>query len=98
MPSVTFTAMAGETYLIRVTGFAANEIDYVLTLSGPPCGAGGLVTGDLDGDGVVGITDFLALLAAWGPCPDPPDPCPADLDADGIVGILDFLILLANWT
>ena len=24
---------------------------------------------DLDGDGVVGINDFLALLAAWGPCP-----------------------------
>jgi len=25
--------------------------------------------GDLDGDGVVGINDFLALLANWGPCP-----------------------------
>ena len=24
---------------------------------------------DLDGDGMVGITDFLDLLAAWGPCP-----------------------------
>jgi tetratricopeptide (TPR) repeat protein len=24
---------------------------------------------DLDGDGTVGILDFLALLAAWGPCP-----------------------------
>ena len=23
---------------------------------------------DLDGDGVVGILDFLELLAAWGPC------------------------------
>jgi len=21
-----------------------------------------------DGDGIVGILDFLALLAAWGPC------------------------------
>jgi hypothetical protein len=29
----------------------------------PDCAA------DLDGDGVVGITDFLALLAHWGPCP-----------------------------
>jgi len=25
--------------------------------------------GDIDGDGNVGITDFLDLLAAWGPCP-----------------------------
>ena len=24
---------------------------------------------DIDGDGTVGITDFLDLLAAWGPCP-----------------------------
>ncbi len=48
---------------------------------------------DLDGDGEVGITDFLALLAAWGPNPGHP----ADLDGDGIVGITDFLALLAAW-
>ncbi|MHC4347755.1 MAG: dockerin type I domain-containing protein, partial [Planctomycetota bacterium] len=53
--------------------------------------------GDIDGDGSVNIDDFLAMLAAWGPCPAPPDPCPADLDGDGSVGITDFLILLANW-
>jgi len=57
----------------------------------------GLV-GDLDGDGVVGILDFLALLAAWSPCPGPcPPSCPGDLDGDCTVGITDFLILLANW-
>ncbi len=50
-------------------------------------------SGDIDGDGTVGITDFLDLLAAWGPNPRHP----ADLDFDGTVGILDFLILLANW-
>ncbi len=52
--------------------------------------------GDLDGDGQVGITDFLLLLAAWGVCPDP-GVCPADLDDDGFVGITDFLTLLGNW-
>ena len=56
------------------------------------------VPGDLDEDGMVGIVDFLALLAAWGPCPDPCSPsCAADLDGDCNVGITDFLILLANW-
>ena len=54
--------------------------------------------GDLDGDGTVGIEDFLILLAEWGPCPGEPDPCPADLDDDGAVGIIDFLMLIANWT
>lgn len=52
---------------------------------------------DLDGDGSVGIVDFLALLAAWGPCPAPPQLCPADLDDDNEVGITDFLQLLADW-
>ena len=55
------------------------------------------VVGDLDGNGVVDTTDFLALLAAWGPCPDPPAECPADLDGDGGVGVTDLLTLLSNW-
>ncbi len=55
------------------------------------------IIGDLDGDGAVGILDFLALLAAWGPCPAPPADCPADLDGDGAAGINDLLALLANW-
>ena len=48
---------------------------------------------DLDGDGFVGINDFLDLLAAWGPNPGHP----ADYDGDGFVGISDFLLLLASW-
>ncbi len=51
---------------------------------------------DLDGDGVVGILDFLALLSAWGPCPGA-GACTADIDGDGSVGILDLLALLSDW-
>ncbi len=54
--------------------------------------------GDINGDSVVGIEDFLYLLKHWGPCPPSPADCPSDLDGDGDVGISDFLILLANWT
>jgi hypothetical protein len=47
----------------------------------------------LPGDGEVGVSDFLYLLALWGT-----DPAgPPDLDGDGIVGVLDFLELLAHW-
>ena len=53
--------------------------------------------GDVDGDGLVGISDLLALLAAWGTCPVPPPACPADIDGDGVVGIADLLSLLAHW-
>ena len=51
---------------------------------------------DLNGDGLVGIEDFLALLAVWGSCSDC-GTCPADFDGDCSVGILDLLILLGNW-
>jgi len=44
-----------------------------------------------DGDGVVGIVDFLALLGEWGAVDSP-----CDLDGGG-VGITDFLDLLAFW-
>jgi len=56
------------------------------------------IPGDLDGDGHVTVVDFLALLAAWGPCDAPcPPACPGDLDGDCTVGVIDFLALLANW-
>ena len=51
--------------------------------------------GDIDGDGIVGIVDFLALLGDWGSCIV--DCCLADLDLDENVGIADFLLLLGNW-
>ena len=48
---------------------------------------------DLDGDGNVGASDLLALLASWGPCKG----CAADFDGNGNVGASDLLELLANW-
>ncbi len=54
------------------------------------------IPGDLDGDGSVGVSDLLILLASWGPCADCDD-CIADLNDDCSVGVGDLLILLANW-
>ncbi len=45
---------------------------------------------DLTGDGMVGIEDFLMVLAEWG------EPT-ADVDGDFNTGIGDFLQILANW-
>ncbi len=42
---------------------------------------------------MVGIVDFLDLLAQWGTNPGGP----RDLNGDGDVGMPDFLALLANW-
>ncbi len=54
-------------------------------------GGGGCPWDCGDGDGTVGINDFLALLGTWGA----PGAC--DFDCDGAVGIGDFLKLLGTW-
>jgi predicted outer membrane repeat protein len=51
--------------------------------------------GDINGDGTVGITDLLVLLAGWGPALK--DCALDDLNLDRQVGIEDLLILLAGW-
>ncbi|MBT5657556.1 MAG: hypothetical protein HOI89_07220 [Phycisphaerae bacterium] len=49
--------------------------------------------GDLDGDGVVAVSDLLELISFFGEQSNS-----ADLDGDGLVGINDMLILLGNWS
>ena len=49
--------------------------------------------GDADGDTIVGIDDFLAVLGQWGTDPGGPP----DFDGNGNVGIEDFLAVLGNW-
>ena len=57
------------------------------------------IPGDADGDGIVGINDFLLVLGNWGPCPTPcPPTCLGDVDDDCVVGIQDFLLVLGNWS
>ena len=49
--------------------------------------------GDVNGDGVVDVQDFLMIIAQWGtPGPE------GDVNNDNIVNVEDFLIVLANWT
>ena len=78
----------GEVYIVdRGSSIANGEVFKIIPETG---------IADFDCDGMVGIVDFLKLLANWGPC-DVPLNCPWDLDGDGVVGIVDFLELLAQW-
>ncbi|MCI0629638.1 MAG: hypothetical protein L0Y44_03170 [Phycisphaerales bacterium] len=58
-----------------------------------------VIPGDINGDYTVNVTDLLAVIAAWGPCPAPPAACPADvaIPADGVVNIADLLFVVSNW-
>ena len=90
-----------EPGIYTLAAFASSAVDAPV----PPNGDGAaifnftfevLIPGDLDGDGSVGASDLLILLASWGPCDDCDD-CPADIDGNCNVGASDLLILLANW-
>jgi len=52
------------------------------------------VLADIDGTGMIDITDLSGLLDSWGPCP-PAGECAGDLDCDGMVGVKDFVIFLS---
>ena len=61
------------------------------------------IPGDLDFDGDVDLSDFVAFQLCFGGSNNPPAPtCPpgvdADLDADGDVDLADFLIFQQNFT
>ena len=47
-------------------------------------------TGDIDGDGTVGVNDVLALIAAWGGAG-------GDVDGDGNTDVNDLLLLLDHY-
>ena len=88
-PTLTFPSfsISGTTDLglgaLNPTFTVSGDITASIPLASCPWDCG-------DGDGNVGIVDFLALLAQWG------GPGSCDFDG-GNVGITDFLDLLAQW-
>lgn len=49
--------------------------------------------GDINGDGVIDVSDLLMILDGWGDNPDHP----ADLDGNGVVDVDDLLLFLSLW-
>ena len=76
----------------NATGPMVTEVEY---LGFELLTAGGL-TGDLDGDGFVGINDLNIVLGNWNQNVPPGDPL-ADPSGDGFVGIDDLNEVLGNW-
>ncbi|MHC4383809.1 MAG: sialidase family protein [Planctomycetota bacterium] len=81
------------TVLVNAGGGFCCSTQICVTL--PDCSA----NVDVNGDGIVGIFDFLTVLNTWGACLDcgTQGACPADFDGDCEIGVADVLILMANW-
>ena len=77
------------TVLVNANGFCCSTEICVLV---PDCSLPGELAceADLDGDGMVGVIDFLTVLGSWG------GPG-GDANGDGTTDILDFLAVIGSW-
>ena len=86
LTSMSNTTVCGN-HLDQVSGMYVDGGGNTINDDCPAC------EGDINGDGVVGVDDLLAIIAAFGPCSG----CPADVNHDGVVGVDDILIVLGAW-
>ncbi|MCP3905081.1 MAG: hypothetical protein GY715_15765 [Planctomycetes bacterium] len=54
----------------------------------------GNCVGDVDGDGLTGFSDILAIIGAWGPCAPG---CAEDLNGNGQADFADILIVIGDY-
>jgi fibronectin type III domain protein len=88
---IVWAAPASGFIFLSVEAQPTSIGDYALTVASTTA-----ITGDLDGDGFVGISDLNIVLGNWNLNVPPGDPL-ADPSGDGFVGINDLNIVLGNW-
>jgi hypothetical protein len=81
----------------KVTVLKNVAVNQILFIDPDPSDCNHL-EGDFNEDCVVNGIDLGTLLAAWGPCPEFPEDCPADINIDGVVNGADISFVLNNWT
>ncbi len=79
----------GDNNASVVVDMGAYEVQPI----GDPCPADISPSG---GDGIVNVIDLMAVISAWGLCPDPSN-CPADLNGDDMVNVIDLLAVISAW-
>ncbi len=77
------------TYFVEVAGFGNGLGGYQLQVTG--------LAGDLNNDGLVGLTDLTTVLGNWNQNVTLGDLMAGDPSFDGYVGIEDLNMVLSNW-
>jgi hypothetical protein len=76
---------------VRILGFGFPPTTFVDNLSWELAGQT-TCPGDANGDGLVDVTDLVAVITAWGSA----DPG-ADLDGNGVVDVADMVEVIVSW-
>jgi hypothetical protein len=84
----TSVAMSGNKAIVGASGFSDVDIGsaYIFDITEPVCSP------DINGDGIVNVSDLLTIIDQWGLTDSP-----ADVNDDGIVDVSDLLIVVGNW-
>lgn len=97
----TQTLVLGETLTGTFAGVIGLSIDAMyswhLEYQGDRLLATARLSGDTDGDGVVGISDLDFLLANWGTAAVPGNTLAGEWTGDGVVGAQDLQVVLDHW-
>lgn len=71
----------------RYSGWNIDDVQLITTSS-----AG--ISGDVNCDGVINVTDVLEIVSYWGPCDGV---CEQDIVPDGTINVSDLLQVIGNW-
>jgi PEP-CTERM motif len=100
LPATAFNGLVSRITVLNDPAATIDGIVYIsadgITATGVPFTTPVGITGDLDGDGFVGIADLNIVLGAWNQNVPPGNPL-ADPSGDGFVGIDDLNTVLGNW-
>ncbi|MHC4908483.1 MAG: hypothetical protein ACYTF9_02025 [Planctomycetota bacterium] len=93
LQAVTAISSDGTT----IVGHNFFDNGWVATI--PPAGAGPTCSGDVDGSGVVDVSDLVTVILEWGACAGSPcnGPCLGDTNGDFIVDVQDLVEVVLQW-
>jgi hypothetical protein len=93
VPDDTYTMVANSAGFLKATcEGVVHTMDALTELADVQ-----LLAGDIDDDGVIDITDAVAIGAVFGDPSTPEAPLVPDLNIDGVVDILDLILMSANY-
>ena len=91
-PVITFDAVAGQEYLIRINGYGIAEIEFTLNITGPECMTS--MPGDLNSDGLLDHHDRAVFCATIGSIAgEPAYLAAADFNIDSTIDEVDQMTM-----